>query len=243
MGFIDMQNYKGKLAFIRIPKTGGQTMMDILYQIFGFKNVLKIWGQQSDREIGRFSVQDFLELDSATIDTYPCMGGHITLDKVLTKIGHENFKEKYSSYTITRDPVDTVISLYNYYRTNTDHTRHEAISKIGFGEFIQNEYSKNLQCKYLGSTTAYDAIYNASLFLNRIVTIGSFDHLVEEVSSLFLNSDQGKIHRKVKNVSQKFVSRMSLSADLIDKIKQDNYQDSLLFEAVGSHEEITRSFD
>jgi len=32
-----------KLIYIHIPKCGGQTTLSIISQIFGHKNVLKIW--------------------------------------------------------------------------------------------------------------------------------------------------------------------------------------------------------
>ena len=229
---------KKKLIFVHIPKTGGQTMMDILYQVFGFENVLKIWGQQSNGKAGHYSVEDFMNLDDHTIRDYPCIGGHITLDSLKSKLGVKVLRQQYHMYAIVRDPIDTVISLYNYYQTNTDHPRYQENSALSFEEFIAGHYRKNFQCHFLGTTNAYHSIYNAQHFFSKIVTISQFDDLVQEILNEFSVFNTKEVQQRVKNVSNKVVAREKLSMEMIDKIQKDNYQDYLLFEAIKSQEKM-----
>ncbi len=99
--------------FPHIPKTGGQTILHGFYKTFGFKKCIKVWNPDFGADV---SPKNFPYLNSKQFEGISAVVGHLSLSQFLknryTKKEFERGNVKI--LTSVRDPIERILSLYNY---------------------------------------------------------------------------------------------------------------------------------
>src|SRR5258708_9786374 len=106
-----------KVVFIHIPKTGGSTLNGLLQKQYG-RNAI----YSTDSKAVEKSLEAFKQLDPSQRDEIQFLVGHTPFSASATLPGN------YLYFTLLREPVERVISLYYHILRRTDHPLHEIIS-------------------------------------------------------------------------------------------------------------------
>ncbi|WOT06298.1 sulfotransferase family 2 domain-containing protein [Shewanella youngdeokensis] len=121
--------------FPHIPKAGGTTLRKIFYNAFGPERCLKIWnGFNSDCDAESFALFDkFNEFD--------CIVGHLSLPSfLLNKYAAEMLKQgEVKVITSIREPMERLISQYNYTKLNKKHPHYHRIQNVEIEQYLLNQ--------------------------------------------------------------------------------------------------------
>lgn len=223
---------KNRLLFIHLPKTGGSTMYHIITnQIFqGESNCLSVGNQEQ--------VKQFQELTFEQVSAYKVIAGHINFMLAKNKFG-ESIRQ-FFTFTVLRNPVAQMISLYQYILQTPKHLQHNKVKNLSFEEFIDSDlYTPNIQCKIISNQpscqTTLEILRN---HFDCFGTIENFDRIMEEVCQHF-----GKAvpSYRILNKSQKIVDQEAINYSLLDKIISRNEQDVKLYTILKAREEEFQS--
>jgi hypothetical protein len=108
------------ILFLHIPKTAGTSFLTVLRNLFGDTRVLRLAG-----EYGKLQQQIAVAIQSR-LDGLSCLTGHVPLHLV-----KEHF-DKFRFFTILRDPVARVMSLYRFLQRAPDAELAELGLRRGF---------------------------------------------------------------------------------------------------------------
>jgi hypothetical protein len=128
-----------KTFFLHIPKCGGTTVFSVLAAIYGQQNTLNV-----GHELNPF----FSSLSIDQRRAYHAIGGHGTLifyDRMLGGLS------EYYKITTLRDPIDRLLSEFNYAYSTPDNPGHSYVRSVGFDAVALN-YPCNLQVFTLTGT-------------------------------------------------------------------------------------------
>jgi hypothetical protein len=110
--------------FFHIPKCAGSSIWDSIFDIYGFFHVYVV---STEREQRRLST-----MTPARRRSYSALGGHGYLpqyQKLLDLNG-------YYKIVLFRDPLDRLISEYNFIRRKKGHFLYDRVSRQSFPEFV-----------------------------------------------------------------------------------------------------------
>ena len=149
-------SHKLKLIFIHIPKNAGTFMW----------NLLKIL----DNDL----VEYFNTKDSSRTTLH-------NKAKDIKELCNFDYSE-YIIFCVVRDPIERVLSLYNYILGNRFYPTHDIVKCQSFREFIEYSFSKTdfLDTNYIGQ---YDFMYdeNNKLLINKII---KYERLHKELKDM-----------------------------------------------------------
>jgi len=121
-----------RLLFLHIPKTAGTSLLLTLRNLFGDNRVLR-----ADVEGASGRLEEMIaDIVATRLPTISCLAGHIPMYAMAPHL------EQFRPFTVLRDPVDRVLSLYRFLRRMPEQT----LSAIGlrpefdFDEFISSRH-------------------------------------------------------------------------------------------------------
>jgi hypothetical protein len=118
------------LVFLHQPKTAGRTLNEMLKAHFGDEMFpYKRWG-------------DIVE-HSDELDRYRFLRGHVYYDVV------DFFRREPQVMTVLRDPVDRLVSSYNYIRRRGEHARNERVTNQTLEEFASHPPNVRTYVRFL----------------------------------------------------------------------------------------------
>ena len=112
---------------------------------FSTERCFKVWNTET-ANCNNENFPDFKALKS-----FDCIIGHLDF---ASSIKNEAFKElfffnKIVAHSVVRDPIDRMISLYNYVRNEENHPSHQRMLSVEPWDFLQYQ-PENYQSKWLG---------------------------------------------------------------------------------------------
>jgi len=110
--------------FFHIPKCAGSSLWESIFDIYGFFNVYVV---STEREQAKLRA-----MPPSRRRSYSALGGHGFLNnyqKMLDLSGHHKI-------ALFRDPLDRLISEYDFIRRKKGHFLHDRVSRQSFPEFV-----------------------------------------------------------------------------------------------------------
>jgi hypothetical protein len=135
------------LYFPHIPKCGGTTIKELFYSAVGRDHCIKIWDHRFESDV---EADEFADLGSEVIYSKKAIVGHLLFRKMLVnKFAKELYTQNtLNVVTVVRNPIDRILSLFNYVNANEDHPHHKRIKEVDPFQFVLNQPS-NIQHKFL----------------------------------------------------------------------------------------------
>jgi len=115
---------KDKVFFLHIPRCGGTSVWRAVRGIYGRPNVFHI-----------STKRDRAAFDAMTPEArraFGAVGGHAPLSVFSTALGG---LDGYHCVIAVRDPIDRLVSTYNFIRSKPDHPQHQAVGRQTFAEY------------------------------------------------------------------------------------------------------------
>jgi hypothetical protein len=133
--------------FPDIPMTGGQALSQIFYQVFGQTNCLKVWDPLFGADI---SPSQFSCVEPDILDRISAVVGHLSFSEFILNSHADKLASsgKVKIFATICDPIDRIISLYNYIRAHEYHPSHAIVAQLSLREFAFSEPA-NYQFHYL----------------------------------------------------------------------------------------------
>lgn len=209
---------RNKIFFFHIPKCAGTSIWRHLAKIYGDKNIFQIASADD--------VKTFGEIPLADLQAYDAIGGHHFLSTYRERLG--DF-EGYFKITVIRDPIDRLISSYNFIRRDRRHPRYKQVRQSTFEEFAMSE-APNAQTQLLTGGVEYqDAIRILDDWFDDYTTSDRADQLMQKISEVGHTPFKRAMY---KNVSRRKVKREAVEPSLLDRLKQIHDADLRLFDHV-----------
>lgn len=204
-----------KVFFFHIPKCAGMSIWHHLWEIFGSRNVLQI-GIKND-------VEKFKAAPRAELERYAAIGGHHWLSTYRERLGN---LDGYFKITTLRDPIDRIISSYNFIKNFEIHTRHREANRTAFEKFALTEMS-NMQTRLLSGTTDYrKAIEVLEGWFDFYATSDRVNELLKELSLHLQTPFRQERH---ENVSKKEVARAAIDPAFLSRLEEIHQADIDLY--------------
>lgn len=212
-----------RIVFSHIPKTAGTSLHRV------FMNLLA----GSDRTFKYFMRSDGVPPERFGTRTLPenwaFIGGHIQLRYLMENEGLDLNDPDTVLLSYMRDPVDRMISLYNFIRVTPRHRLHDEVNGMSAEDFLMSEPA-NVHMDFLTMKGARPECR---------VLLAAVDHLAEtgaELASELMGRDIGveafqKRHnegRKEEGVTP--ITRGSLSDAALQKLEQRHAEDAALYQ-------------
>ena len=212
-----------RIFFFHIPKCAGTSVWKFLTKIYGRDKVFQI--ASADH------VKTFNEEDADDLRRYAVIGGHHFLSTYQAKLGA---LDDYFKVTTLRDPIERIISNYNFIRRDWRHKRYREVRQSTFEDFAMHE-APNAQTKLLADNTddlerAIDTLDN---WFDFCTTSDRADLLMRKLSEVAGVPFKRALH---KNASKRKVTRETLDQALVDRLEEIHSADCKLFEHIRARE-------
>jgi len=122
------------IYFPHIPKAGGTTLKRMFDRNLGAGKCIGIW----DKRFGAdFNADEFPSVDVSSIKEGLALYGHLNIRTALDNkhIAHLDENGELLIISAVRDPIDRIISLFNYMRVTEKHPSHKYILSLGLDGF------------------------------------------------------------------------------------------------------------
>lgn len=219
-----MTSQSSKIFFFHIPKCAGTSVWKHLAKIYGRGRIFQI---ASSKDVERFNQES-----PENLRRYAVIGGHHFLSTYRERLG--NFEE-YFKVTSLRDPIDRIISNYNFIRRDWRHARYKDVRQSTFEEFSLKE-AANAQTKLLADNTDdyKRAIEILDGWFDYYTTLDHADLLMRKLSEVGNAPFKRAIH---KNVSKRKIKRDAIDPDLIRRLEQMHEADLRLLDHAKNRQE------
>jgi hypothetical protein len=133
------------VLFLHIPKTAGTSFLTILGNVFGESRVRRLRGagEMVQAQIDRVVAEEIQDFD--------CLAGHFPIHQF------SKYLDLFRPFTILRDPVERVMSLFRFFRSapRSERQRLELPEGFGFKDLIESRVphdyaqTRNFMCRML----------------------------------------------------------------------------------------------
>ena len=206
--------------FFHIPKCAGSTLWEVIWDIYGTRDVFLAKSKKQHARLEAMPLEKRL--------SYSGIGGHGSLRFFRKMLGD---MERYHKIVTLRDPIDRVISEYNYIRTRPQHPRHKIVAAGDFDAYISETAQPNRQVKLL--TGSGDDSEGAFEIVTRFFDDWSMSADVGQMAER-LYEVTGTIPRPVayKNKATSSFSRRDVPPATLLLLEEQNRHDLALIEAL-----------
>jgi hypothetical protein len=198
------------IFFPHIPKAGGQTLIHGFYKAYGIGCCVKIWDPKFGADV---DAEHFECLEPKDFENKFAIIGHLPINQFL-KNGY--MKKQYEKgqvkiITSVRDPIDRLISMYNYIFYNPRHPKHDETQKIEYEDFVLSQPC-NGQHRFLKMYPTFDI---DKLF--KAVEIFPIENSIKGFTKVLTNYsgvDIGKLEIKNRSLNWANKNRLFRKEDL-----------------------------
>lgn len=215
------------IFFCHIPKAGGETIKELIYRSYGYLNCFKIG-------VDFFEPHSFFKVPRETLISKKAIVGHLTTQDLIANpyIGELISRNSLKSFSVVRDPLDRVISEYNFIRQSKNHPIHEVLLSSSLQDYANS----------IGNVQRWSLIPNLNSSLEEIFDFHALFKLPDSIRKvgLFLENYLG---RKVDSanilpanktedleVIAPLVRRSDLSEDFVNAFYCKNSIDKEIYE-------------
>ncbi|MEH6557747.1 MAG: sulfotransferase family 2 domain-containing protein [Oceanicoccus sp.] len=209
--------------FPHIPKAGGTTLRNLFYQAFGTSNCLRVWNPKAGAMIGAKDFSSFEKLSE-----FKVVLGHLSVESFLKndearlKFARGNVK----IVTAVREPIDRIISLYNFIRVNPNHPMHTAMQSIDAFDFLQSQ-APNFQLRFLShcDRTDIETVFASMTILPLEKSTTLLKKHLEATQGATLKEIEPKNRTADRPGASNLLKRAMLNEDQLDKLCQIHHHD------------------
>jgi len=137
-----------QVVFVHLPKTGGMSLQSAIAGALAPGRSLRI-GDAAEHAA-------FLLMQRAALSGYAFIGGHVSLAEAAPRVRADAL-----FVTLLRDPVERLVSAFNYMASWKEHPLHAEFRDLGFADFVDTAGARlsGEACRQLtGAPTAEAAI-------------------------------------------------------------------------------------
>jgi len=217
------------IYFPHIPKAGGTTLKRIINRNIGKENCMGLWEKQRGAD---FSPDEFPNLGVPIIEKHMAIYGHLDMATALANKTIAAYFNKGELLVISavRDPIDRIVSLFNYMTVKKRHPRFQrtiARGNEGFVSFCK-ERESNFQHRFLRTS---DTESTNDIFEN-VIVFALADSINGFSTGLHMFSGLRETPYEKTNVTSdlvegdlKLYSRNDLPRDTINELIEKNTLD------------------
>lgn len=224
--------------FLHIAKAGGTSIRHMFAQAFGRRKLLLVSGSMANAR------PDYLNVvrpsrfrDVRKINRFRAVAGHLSMEQIIShpEIFQMRSDNKPIIFTSVRDPIDRMISVFNFALGTKEHPKHDAAQSSDAFEFLMN-LPENYQSERLGFGDIFGDL--PALFSN--VNCLPLDRSTQMLKQ-YLEQSQGKPigEQSPKNVTSqrypglanRFVNRDSFSLEQLERLQERHRKDITLYTA------------
>ena len=185
--------------FIHVPKTGGTSLNTVLHEMFFPFSIYH--GQISEQAGGNGNIAHFLSTRPSFYDHLLLVVGHFAWRHPLVHA----VKRRRIILSVMRNPIDRIVSLYDYMRLQDDHPQNSTLRNMSLREAINESSRFRSHCENAQLQTIFgtrDEKEAQKRLRQEHYVLGQFDHLprfiqaVENVSGLKRRSDLQQLNSK-----------------------------------------------
>lgn len=201
--------------FIHIPKTGGTTLNTIFKSQYEPKQYL-------DHNFYIDRVTSFDQLTAAEKESIEAVAGHYFYGT------HEYFPKAHRYFTMLRDPVDRVLSLYYFLQT---YPGYERVREMTLEEYVKAEAEAyNFQTIMICGLDVRPSVTRAKKHLDTFAAVGITEMFDESIYLLQREFGWEHIHYKKDNITKKRKRKEQISPETISLIQEYNEMDQEVYE-------------
>ncbi|WP_353150145.1 sulfotransferase family 2 domain-containing protein [Chryseobacterium sp.] len=226
-------NTKLPLIFLHFPRTGGYTFHDILKQCFSSENVYSIYGTK-EGVVPKYYEDAFLQKSEQEKKMYKYIHGH-------AHFGLHEFYNEYTYYTLLRNPIKRIISMYGVALKDKSHYLHDIIlqNKFTLSDLLYKDVTpefNNGMTRMLGKRQngiCSEEMFNQALynFEHYFPVFGITERFLESVALMNIAyGSKVRFFHKQLNTKMTDLSHLMEDKDLIDLIMEKNKYDIKLYE-------------
>lgn len=214
--------------FFHIPKCAGSTLWEVIWDIYGTRHVFVAKSKERHAQLAAMPLEKRL--------AYSAIGGHGSLRFFRRMLGDMG---GYYKIVTLRDPIDRVISEYNYISTRPQHPLNAAVREQSFRDFVERTAPSNRQVKLLADRPDVEA---AIAIVERFFDDWAMSDDVERLArSLYAMTRVQPRPIKRKNRATTPFSRRDLDATTLRLLEERNRLDLALIERLNRTRSGNRS--
>ncbi|MDM5453433.1 sulfotransferase family 2 domain-containing protein [Peribacillus simplex] len=200
--------------FMHVPKTGGTTLSEILRKQYEVNEIF-------DHDSYEYKIKKVDQLEEEEKKKIKAVAGHYYYGI------HQHFSKPSNYFTMLRDPVDRVISLYFFLKNQPGYER---VREMTLEEFVlRDPEAQNLQTMLVSGDPDYPDIKKAKENLKTFSVVGVTELFNETLFCLKKEYAWGDIHYIRKNITKNRLAKEEVPSDIINLIKKYNAMDMELY--------------
>lgn len=159
------------VVFVHVPKTAGMSLHYALEAAFQPANVLRVGNKDDYRAYESLSNDD--------LQRYRVISGHFLQDEIYGRLA-----DKADYVTVLRDPIERILSAFNYICSWSEHPAHHVVSTMTFGEYLV-EHAEKLRSQVCLQLTGQGEAEAAAVVLEeRYALVGAMPNLRPFIEAL-----------------------------------------------------------